>query len=160
MSFNKKVKNATVCKEGDLTFKSKQERSIYNYLLSVGIIPKYELSTFSIWTRGEYTVPFYDRYGKTFKLMTRKPTSIHYTPDFTFEINNTYVILEVKGFKNDVFPYKVRLFRDYLEKLARTTEKKLCYAIVYSIKDLKELLKDLNYEFPHQENNTANTSSS
>lgn len=140
---NKKVKNATICQEDGIVFRSKQERAIYKYLLSVGIIPKYEAERFTIWDRGRFSVPFYDRFGKTFMRINRKPTAVHYTPDFIFNVNGIKVILEVKGFKNDAAPYKIRLFRDYLENTSNTTEKKLCYAIVYSIKDLKILLNDL-----------------
>lgn len=140
---NKKIKNATVCQEGDIVFRSQQERSIYKYLLSIGITPEYEAEKFTIWDRKKFSVPFYDRFGKAFMKIDRKPTAIHYTPDFIFTVNGTRVILEVKGYKNDAAPYKIKLFRDYLENISCTTREKLCYAIVYSIKDLKVLLNDL-----------------
>lgn len=140
---NKKIKNATECSENGIVFRSKQERAIYRYLLSVGITPKYEAEKFIIWDRDKFSVPYYDRYGKTFKRITRKPTSVHYTPDFIFYVGDTKVILEVKGFKNDAVPYKIRLFRDVLENISNTTNEKLCYAVVYTIKDLKFLLSDL-----------------
>lgn len=140
---NKKIKNATVCQEGDIVFRSKQERSVYRYLLSIGVTPEYEAERFTIWDRDKFSVPFYDRFGKTFMRINRKPTAVHYTPDFIFTINDIKVILEVKGFKNDAAPYKIRLFRDYLENISNTTNEKLCYAVIYSIKDLKILLNDL-----------------
>lgn len=140
---NKKIRNATVCQEDSITFRSKQERTIYKYLLSIGITPKYEAERFTIWDRDKFSVPFYDKFGKTFMRINRKPTAVHYTPDFIFNINDTKVILEVKGFKNDSTPYKIKLFRDYLENRNNITKEKLCYAIVYSIKDLKILLNDL-----------------
>jgi hypothetical protein len=143
MQENKKIKNATECELDGITFRSKQERSIYRYLLSVGITPKYESERFTIWDRDKFSVPFYDKYGKTFKRIDRKPTSVHYTPDFIFNVGQTKVILEVKGFKNDAVPYKTRLFRDLLEKIKEETGEHLCYAIVYTIKDLKFLLNDL-----------------
>lgn len=139
---NKKVKNATVCQTDGINFRSKQEASVYKYLLSQGITPQYEPEKFTIWDRGPMTVPFYDRYGKTFKRLTRKPTAIHYTPDFIFTVNGITVFLEVKGFSNDVFPYKAKLFRDYLEN--QPNKENLCYAIIYAIKDLKLLLDELH----------------
>lgn len=138
---NKKIKNATTCQYNNITFKSKKEASIYKYLISIGITPEYEPIKFTIWDRDSFSVPYYDRYGKTFKRLSRKPTAVHYTPDFIFTYNNIKVILEVKGFKNDVVPYKIRLFRDYLETLSDKVS--LCYAVVYTIKDLKFLLSDL-----------------
>lgn len=143
MKRNRKIKNATECTLNGISFRSKQERAIYKYLLSVGIIPDYEAKRFTIWDRGKLSVPYYDKFGKTFMKITRKPTSVHYTPDFIFNIGDIKVILEVKGFKNDVTPYKIRLFRDYLEEWYNHTGDKLCYAVVYTIKDLKFLLSDL-----------------
>jgi Protein of unknown function (DUF1064). len=140
---NRKIKNATECELDGIKFRSKQERAVYKYLLSVGITPKYEAERFTIWDRDKFSVPFYDKYGKTFMRINRKPTAVHYTPDFIFNIGDTKVILEVKGFKNDAVPYKIRLFRDLLEKLKNDTGEKLCYAVVYTIKDLKFLLNDL-----------------
>lgn len=140
---NKKIRNATECQEDGINFRSKQERAIYKYLLSVGTTPKYEAEKFTIWDRKKFSVPFYDKFGKTFMRINRKPTAVHYTPDFIFDIGDTKVILEVKGFKNDAAPYKIRLFRDYLENRSNLTKEKLCYAVVYSIKDLKILLNDL-----------------
>lgn len=143
MAGNKKIRNATECSADGINFKSILERTVYLYLKSVGIIPKYEAVRFPIWDRDKFSVPYYDRYGKTFKKITRKPTIVHYTPDFIFTINDTIVYLEVKGFKNDVVPYKIRLFRELLEELSKNSDKKLCYAVVYSLKDLKILLNDL-----------------
>jgi hypothetical protein len=143
MTENKKIKNATECELDGINFRSKQERSIYKYLLSIGITPQYESERFTIWDRDKFSVPFYDRYGRTFKRIDRKPTSVHYTPDFIFNVGDIKVILEVKGFKNDAVPYKTRLFRDLLEKIKDNSGEKLCYAIVYTIKDLKFLLNDL-----------------
>lgn len=142
-SNNKKIRNATKCSADGIEFKSILEKSIYQYLKSIGITPNYEGVKFTIWNRDKFSVPYYDRYGKTFKLITRKPTAVHYTPDFSFIINNITVYLEVKGFKNEVVPYKIRLFRDYLEDLSQTN-KNLCYAVVYSLRDLKFLLNDLH----------------
>ena len=36
---NKKIKNATECELDGIRFRSKQERAVYKYLLSVGITP-------------------------------------------------------------------------------------------------------------------------
>lgn len=151
---NKKIKNARICQFDGITFKSAQEMSIYKHLLSVGITPQYEPERFTIWDKGAMTVLFYDRYGKTFKRIKRKPTAIHYTPDFIFNVGSIKVFLEVKGFSNDVFPYKAKLFRDYLENLPN--KENLCYAIIYSIKDLKLLLDELQKSTTENEGTNTN----
>lgn len=142
MYVNKKIKNATACTVNGVNFRSKQEASIYKYLLSVGITPEYESKRYTIWDRECLKVPYYDRYGKMFQKITRKPTAVHYTPDFTFEYKGYEVIMEVKGFKNDAAPYKIRLFREYLEEFL-LKKPRPCYAVVYSISDVKQLLTDL-----------------
>lgn len=143
---NNKIKNATSCEFQGISFKSKQEVAIYKYLLSIGITPEYEKQRFTIWNRAAFTVPYYDKYGKVFTKINRKPSPVNYTPDFIFTYNGIKVILEVKGFKNDVTPYKIRLFRDYLEDWYNITGNKMCYAVVYSIANLKFLLNELNTE--------------
>ena len=140
---NKKVKNATPTEYNGIKFKSILETRIYKYLLSKGIEPEYEKIKIKLWSRskGELSVPYYDRIGKIFKKVTSKPLSVTYTPDFIFKYNGYTVYLEVKGFKNDVVPYKIRLFRDWLEA---QNNPKQCYAVVHTIKEVEFLLNDLN----------------
>lgn len=142
---NKKIKGATVCFFNSITFRSKKELSVYKYLLSIGITPQYECTKFTIWDSPKMSVPYYDKYGEIFQRITRKPIAVHYTPDFIFDYKGIKVILEVKGFKNDVANYKIRLFRQYLEEHSKEGEK-LCYAVVYSIKNVKTLLNELNIQ--------------
>lgn len=141
---NKKIKGATEVEYDGIKFRSKKEASIYRYLKSIGINPSYETTTAIIWNRDSFSVPYYDRYGKTFKRVISKPIRVSYTPDFIFDYEGYRVILEVKGFKNDVANYKIRLFRDWLEERQKTMDKKLCYAVVYTKKELEFLLEDLH----------------
>lgn len=143
MGENKKIKGATSTEYDGIVFRSKKEASVYKYLKSININPEYEPTTAIIWNRESFSVPYYDRIGKTFKKVTSKPIRVSYTPDFIFDFGEYRVILEVKGFKNDVANYKIRLFRDWLEKQQNWTTKKLCYAVVYTIKELKFLLEEL-----------------
>lgn len=145
MGENKKIKGASSVIVDDIVFRSKLESKVYGYLKSIGITPKYECMSVKIWDREHFSVPYYDRFGKTFKRITSKPISVRYTPDFVFDYGNYKVILEVKGFKNDVANYKIRMFRDWLEDAQISTGlPKYCYAVVYSIKDVKTLLSDLD----------------
>jgi hypothetical protein len=140
---NKKIINASNCEYNNITFRSKLECSIYKYLLSVGIAPLYEPVKYKIWDNDKFTIPYFDRYGKKFQKILRKPTAITYTPDFVFIYKSYSVILEVKGFKNDVTPYKIKLFRSFLEQYAADIN--YVYAVVYSIKDVKLLLDSLSF---------------
>lgn len=62
---------------------------------------------------------------------------ITYTPDFTFLLNGVFVIIEVKGFENDVFPVKRNLFRKYLE--SATTP-----VMYFEVRNKRELMQSLN----------------
>lgn len=141
---NKKIKGATKTEVEGIEFRSKLEASIYKYLKSIDITPDYEPISVKIWDRDSFSVPYYDKVGKNFRRITEKPRVVKYTPDFVFNYGIYKVILEVKGFKNDVAPYKIRMFRDWLEGTQCLCSAKYCYAVVYTIKDVKTLLADLD----------------
>lgn len=142
---NKKILNATPVSTDGITFKSKLEERIYKALLKKGINVNYEPQKIKIWDCDKLTVPYYDKKGGVFQRITSKPVCITYTPDFTFVYKGTCVFLEAKGFSNDIFPYKAKLFREWLEKHSiQFAPAKYCYAVVYSIKNLETLLTDLD----------------
>lgn len=144
---NKKIINATPTNFDGIEFRSKLEKSIYKSLIDKGIQVDYEPQKCKVWDRDGFSVPYYDRYGKKgFGLITSKPIAVHYTPDMVFDYKGTKVFLEVKGFKNDVTPYKIRMFREWLDKYQSETNIKCCYAVVYAIKDVNLLLNLLDNE--------------
>lgn len=131
---NKKIKNATSLTVNNITFKSKIEASVYKHLLQAGFSPAYEEKTYTIWEGFKPTIPFYGKTG----LNMKKLISIHYTPDFTFHYKDVFVIIEVKGFQNDLFPYKFKMFRKFLEQ---PEYKNTLLFEVFSIKQLKECIE-------------------
>lgn len=142
---NKKILNATPVSVDGIAFKSKLEERIYKALLKKGINVNYEPQKIKIWDCDKLTVPYYNKKGGVFQRITSKPVCITYTPDFTFVYKGTCVFLEAKGFHNDVWPYKAKLFREWLEKRSiQLAPAKYCYAVVYSIKNLETLLTDLD----------------
>lgn len=141
---NKKILNATPTTFEGIEFKSKLEERIYKALKKKGIDAQYEPQRIKIWDCDKLTVPYYDKRGGVFQRITNKPTCITYEPDFTFVYKGTCVFLEAKGFSNDIFPYKAKLFREWLEKhTIQFAPAKYCYAVVYSVKNLETLLTDL-----------------
>lgn len=144
---NHKIKNATPKTVNGIKFRSTLEGNVYQYLLDNHIDVSYETQKITIWERYiPFSVPYFDKIGRTFKQVTSAPLAVHYTPDFILHYNNYIIYLEVKGFKNDVAPYKIRLFREWLEYKSIQDNMKYIYAVVYSIKNVKTLLKELDNE--------------
>lgn len=137
MIVNKKVRNANPLEYNGIKFKSRVEVSIYRLLKTHNIEAKYEEETFILSPPIRPTVPFYNRTKKAgFHSIMSPIDSITYTPDFTFIYNNILVIIEVKGFENDVFPVKRNLFRKLLETLDT-------YCMFFEVRTQKEMLEAL-----------------
>lgn len=137
MAVNKKIKNANPLEYNGIRFKSRVEVSIYKLLEAHNIEAKYENKTFVLSPSIRPTVPFYNRTKKVgFHSIMSPIDNITYTPDFTFMYNNILVIVEVKGFENDVFPVKRNLFRKLLETLDT-------YCMFFEVRTQKEMLEAL-----------------
>lgn len=141
---NKKIKNATKVSLGGIEFKSALEALIYRTLNENGIIPSYEAMTFEFVPRLRPTIPFFNRVGKIFGLEMKPIQPITYTPDFTFEYNGILIVIEAKGFENDLFYIKKNLFRRHLEDLKQPS----MYFEIRSKKELLEAIKIIKMESP------------
>lgn len=133
---NKKIKNATSKVLDGIQFKSRLEASIYKTLKEHGIEASYEKVTFEFVPRLRPTVPFFNRIKKLFGLEMKPLHPITYTPDFTFDYKDMLIIIEAKGFENDVYPVKKNLFRRHLEDMEK-------YTMYFEIRTKKELLEAL-----------------
>lgn len=126
MVSNKKIINATPTNVGNIKFKSTLEASIYKALIDRGFEPLYELDSFCL-IEGFKPREYYVR-GKG---NSRKFTDITYTPDFKIQYKELTIYIEVKGFQNDVYPYKKKLF---LRKINNNPN--IIFIETYSKKDL------------------------
>jgi hypothetical protein len=146
---NRKIINATPTVEGGVAFKSKLEASIYRVLVQEGLNPRYEEHKFPIWSGFKPTVPFYERNRRTrsIRLNDKKIIDITYTPDISFEYGKHTIYVEVKpdGFTNDVYPYKQKLFRKYME--TELLDKQPIFVRVGTIKNLREFINILRTEY-------------
>ena len=144
MSENRRIKNATPYVAFDGTqMRSKLETRVYKWLYDLGFEPKYEPETFTCWKGPRPTVPFYDlSKSRHNQLNMKKLVDMSYTPDFIFEYKGIKIIIEAKGFENDQFPIRKKLFRAYLE----TLDYPVIYAEIYIKRQLKEFIDKLNEE--------------
>ena len=168
---NKKIRNATECKSGNLTFKSQLEKSIYKTLLEQGFNPQYEPKTHELWSGFIPITPFYDKESdaqqtkrinnggttksKILTLKTGKIVGIRYTPDFYFKYGNLDVYIEAKGIENDVFYLKKKLFRKYLDDIFIRTKQHSIYFEIYTKKQLLQAIEIIKEDEPTLPKNSA-----
>lgn len=152
---NKKVKNASKAEFLGIEFKSSTEKRFYEYLLNEGFNPQYEPITFTLWEGFIPKIPFYTEETKRQKIRrdpdnkTRfslilnksKVIGIKYTPDFYFKYKSLNVYIEAKGFENDVFYLKKKLFRKYLDDRFSINGQKSIYLEVYTLNQLKQAIE-------------------
>ena len=155
---NKKIVNAEKTKLGILNFKSKLEKSVYLTLLQYGFEPQYEPKTYCLIDGFNPVTPYYDKETDTQRnkrissgdtdparllvLKNQKVVGIRYTPDFSFKYNNLNVFIEVKGYENDIFYIKKKLFIRYLDQLHE--EDNSYNAIYFEIYTKKQLLQAID----------------
>lgn len=95
---NKKVKNATPMIVDNIKFKSKLEVYCYQQLKEAGLKADYEGKKYTLLSKFEYN--------------DEKIRPITFKPDFP--ANNGSFIIECKGFSNDAFPLRWKLFKSLL----------------------------------------------
>jgi len=143
---NKKIRNTTPIEVYGINFKSKLEGNIYKIFVDEGLNPKYEEMTFNILSGFYPKIPFYNVYydkklkQKVYGKSSYKVQDITYTPDFTFIIDNILYIIEVKGKENDVFPFKKKLFRKWMEGYCKLTDRKMAYFEIFNKKQALEII--------------------
>jgi hypothetical protein len=146
---NKKIIHATPLDYDGIHFRSKLEKGCYKILVEEGFKPEYENLKFTLQKAFKGTQPFYDRYkDRTLKRVVwgysrYTVQDITYTPDFTFNHNGHLIVIECKGYENDVSPMKMKMFRYFMEKHPK---KHIAFFEVYAQKDLRkaiEVIKNL-----------------
>lgn len=169
-----KIRNATVCKGNNITFKSVLEKSVYNALQQLGFNPQYEPETHILWDGFTPITPFYDKESDTqqrkrleegdtnkSKILvakTEKITGIRYTPDFYFRYGKLDVYIETKGFENDIFYIKKKMFRYYLDQRFNSTGQHSIFFEIYTKKQLLQAIQIIkDYAESIEKDRGANT---
>lgn len=110
---NKKVRNATAKVYKGIKFRSKLELFTYRKLEDADIDALYEKKKYVLQEGFRYSATVYEPHKtKGYIPTTTKIRDITYTPDFV-DPHGRWII-EVKGFANDVFPLKWKMFKNYL----------------------------------------------
>ena len=118
---NKKIKNATPIEADGIKFRSKLELYTYKKLKEANIMTEYEQHRYEL-------LPAFVFHGKKVRAMT-------YLPDFV----GKGFIIECKGFSNDAFPLRKKLFEFWLSVHEPETQ----YHIVRTQKEVDQLVETL-----------------
>lgn len=152
---NKKIKNAKNDVLDGIKFKSRIEKNVYQKLKDYGVTASYEKTTFPLQYSFKPTKPLItkNKFKKLSKNVipvkdlcvydNRLVKPITYTPDFVFDYNGKTIVIEVKGFANDTFPIKFKLFRYLLETDELYKECNIEIWLIYTVKQLEECLNHL-----------------
>ena len=111
---NRKIKNATPTELDGVSFRSKLELFTYRKLKEAGIPFEYEQHRFELLQAFEFNCESYEPLFKSnkkigFGLVNPKIRAMTYKPDFVNKEDNW--IIEVKGYRNDAFPLRWKLFK-------------------------------------------------
>lgn len=116
---NRKIIGATENEAEGVKFRSKLESRVFRELVKLGYNPEYE--PFSSTLLESFTpmkawcsdgIP-----QTTKKGVPHKVKRWEYTPDFHIEKNSQNLIIECKGYSNDLHPYKRKMFLKKIDSL-------------------------------------------
>lgn len=154
---NKKILNAESTSRHGIKFKSKLESMCFDVLFNEGLNPQYEPRKIILIDGFKPLTPFYDKetnsehnknvkkigkpYTRKLVLQDKKVIAITYTPDIYINYKNIDIWIECKGFENDCFYLKKKLFRRYLDNLFLTTGKRSIYFEVYTKNQLMQAIE-------------------
>ena len=142
---NTKVRNATPMVVDEISFRSKLEVFMFQQLKEAGIPVDYEKHIYNLVDKFEYSSPVFESHkikgSKDFVEVSNKVRAITYTPDFV----NTEkkFIIEVKGYANDVFPIKWKMFKAFLNGQGYTL---FLPSTQKQVKDTVEIIKKMFYD--------------
>lgn len=118
---NKKIKGAVSVEFDNIEFKSRLERACYQKLLESGLTFFYEPERIVIFPgRRLSRVTSFQPDSKDKKkvgAVTKPLLPITYTPDFLVVMDNNWCYFDVKGYANDRYPLKKKMFLAYLEQI-------------------------------------------
>ncbi len=142
---NKKVRNATEVELGGIKYRSKLELYTATRLKDNDIPFDYEKHKFPLMEKFTYLGEIYEPHKikgkKQFVLVSPNIRAITYTPDFVNKEDKW--IIEVKGYANDVFPIKWKLFKNLIKDEGYTL---FLPSTQTQVRETIQIIKDKFYE--------------
>lgn len=142
---NKKVRNATVVELDGIKYRSKLELYTATRLKDESIDFDYEKHKFPLMEKFTYEGEIYEPHkinnSKTFVQVSNNVRAITYTPDFVNKKDKW--IIEVKGYANDAFPIKWKLFKNLIRNDGYTL---FLPSTQKQVRDTIQIIKNKFYE--------------
>lgn len=146
-SENKKIRNATHQVFDGIEFKSGLEVSCYKIMKEAGIPFEYESMKivlhkgFHLADNVHYYRPKKKSIGNALHACSRKILDITYTPDFVVKSKNFLILIDVKGYKNDVYVYKLKLLLNILSK--QNSDRQYYFYEPHTIAQMRQMTNDI-----------------
>jgi hypothetical protein len=153
---NRKIINATKFTINNINFKSKLEARCYLLLKDAGLNFGYEQVTFNLFLpfRPAFSIYEFDKQGKikpdNLKSQIQNSKlirSVTYTPDFFYSDDNVWIIIETKGFMNDVYPLKKKLLFKHLSDYHKKTGVEIYFFEPNNISTVKQSIQIIKQIF-------------
>lgn len=142
---NQKVKNTKKIFYDKIWFKSQLEVKCYKELINNGFNPVYENVTFNLFDKFRakqvlYYCPYNIKKKGVFGIYPRIIMGITYTPDFYFLYKGNHIYFDTKGYPNDVYPLKKKIFLKVLEDLSNKTGEKYIFFEPHNMSQIRECI--------------------
>lgn len=146
-SENKKVRNATHQVFDGIEFKSKLEVSCYKILKEAEIPFEYESMKillhkgFHLADNVHFYKPKKKCLGNALHQWSRKILDITYTPDFVVKSKTYLILIDVKGYRNDVYGYKLKLLLNILSK--QNKDRQYYFYEPHTVTQMRQMANDI-----------------
>lgn len=136
----KKIANASSSEYKGTRYRSKLEASCARLLEGSGMEWGYEVTRQVVWKgfKLDRVRAYKHAKGKGMTPMKPRQADITYTPDFTVRIPGGLAFIEAKGFPNDRYPMKRKMF---LERLEEDVSGKWMFFEVNSVEEMRQTLR-------------------
>ena len=136
----KKIANASSSEYKGTRYRSKLEASCARLLEGSGMEWGYEVTRQVVWKGFKLDKVRAYKHAKGKGMVPMKPSQadITYTPDFTVRIPGGLAFIEAKGFPNDRYPMKRKMF---LERLEKDSSGRWMFFEVNSVDEMRQTLR-------------------
>lgn len=144
---NRKIRGTKTIEYNGIKFKSTTECSCYKKLEESGLTFAHESEKITLWQglKPESVLSYSPkklgkgRYARDLELNNKALINITYTPDFVVLKKDYKIYFDIKGYANDTYPIKKKMFLKYLEQ--KKDDKKYIFFEPHSIRQMLQAIE-------------------